>query len=71
MKAKVDYLNQVHSDQLVLEIIRQEAEPREQWPKTTQGESSGSSPLRSDGSSDGQAGRLDRVTDGKRHSRES
>jgi hypothetical protein len=52
MKAKEDYLNQVQSDQMILKIVRQ-------GPKATQGEPSDSSPLRSDGFCDGQAGRLD------------
>jgi hypothetical protein len=59
MQAKEGYLNQVHSDQMVFKIVRLETEPREQWLKATQGGPSGSSPLRSDGSHDGQAGRLD------------
>jgi hypothetical protein len=61
MQAKWDYLNRVHSDQMVLKIVRQMGlcQPCEQWPKATQGRPSGYSPLRSDGSCDGQAGRLD------------
>jgi hypothetical protein len=39
----------------------------EWWPKATQGGPSGSSPLRSDGSHDGQAEMLDRVSGGQRH----
>ncbi len=27
-----DYLNRVHSDQMVLEIVSREAEPHEHWP---------------------------------------
>jgi hypothetical protein len=41
--------------------------PREWWPKATQGGPSGLSPLRSDGSHDGQAEMLDRVSGGQRH----
>ncbi len=59
MQAKEGYLNQVHSDKMVFKIVRWETEPCERWLKGTQGGSSGSSPLRSDGSHDGQAGRLD------------
>ncbi len=59
MQSKGDYLNRVHSDQMVLEIVSGEAEPNEQWPKK-QLEPLGLSPLRSGCSCDGQAGRLDR-----------
>ncbi len=52
---------------MVLELVGQEAELREQWPKATLGKPSGLSPLRSDGSHDGQTGRLDQVTGGQRH----
>ncbi len=53
--------DQVHSDQMVLGTVRWEAVPCEKWPKAlkikvAQGGPSGSSPLRSDGSHDGQAG---------------
>ncbi len=51
MKAKKDHLNQVYSDHMVPEIVRREAELHEWWP--------GLSPLRLDGSRDGQKGRLD------------
>ncbi len=33
MLAKGDYLHRAHSDQMVLEIVRQGALPHEQWPK--------------------------------------
>ncbi len=46
-----------------------EAGLHEQWPKATQGGPSDLSPLRSDGSHDGQGGRLDRVTGGQRYSK--
>jgi hypothetical protein len=59
MKAKRDYLNRVHSDHLVLEIVRREAEPCDLWPKATQGGPQGFSLLRSDVFLDGQAKRLD------------
>ncbi len=62
MKAKGDYLNLVYSDQMVFEIVRRETDWLERWPKATQGwggGTSGLSPLRSDVSCDGQAGRLD------------
>jgi hypothetical protein len=48
-----------------------EAGLHEWWTKETQGGPSGSRPLRSDGSSDGKAGRLDRLTGGQRRSSES
>ncbi len=48
-----------------------EAGPGDWQPKGTQGVPSASGPLRADGSRDGQAGRLDWVTGGQRHSRES
>ncbi len=57
-RAKEDYPKQVHSDQMVLGTVRQEAGPRERQPalttKLAQGRASGLSPLRSDGSQDGQ-----------------
>ncbi len=37
MKAKGDYLNRVHSDEMALKIVRLEAEPHEQRPKATEG----------------------------------
>jgi hypothetical protein len=37
MKAKGDYLDQVHSDQMILGIGRQEAGPHERWLRATQG----------------------------------
>jgi hypothetical protein len=40
--------------------------PLEQWPKATQGGQSGLSTLRSDGSCDGQAGKLDHVRGGQK-----
>ncbi len=56
MKVKGYYLNRVHSDQMVLEIVRRKAALCVLWPKATK---SGLSLLISDGSCDGQAGRLD------------
>ncbi len=55
-----DCSDRVHSDQIILWTVRWEAGPRERLPKVlktkpTQGRPSGSSPLRSDGSHDGQA----------------
>ncbi len=60
-KAEGDCPNQVHLDQMILGTVEQEAGPRERLPKAlkaklTLGGPSGSSPLRSDGSDDGQAG---------------
>ncbi len=60
-KAVGDCPNQIPSDQMVLGTVRLEAGPRERWPKAlktklAQGGPSGSSPLRSDGSRDSQAG---------------
>jgi hypothetical protein len=57
----VDFLDQVHSDQMVLGKVRQEAGPSEKPPKTlkpklAQGGPSGLSPLRSYGSHDHQSG---------------
>jgi hypothetical protein len=54
-------LDRVHSDQMVLGAIRQEAGPQERRPKALNAKlaqvgPSDSSPLRSDGSRDGQAG---------------
>jgi hypothetical protein len=43
-----------------------EAVQCERWPKVTPEGSSGSSPLGSDGSRDGQVGRLDRVSGGQK-----
>jgi hypothetical protein len=43
-----------------------QAGPHEQWPKATQEGPSGLSLLRSDGSRDGQAGRLDSVSGGQK-----
>jgi hypothetical protein len=68
MRTKGDYQNQVHSDPMVLKIVRQEAGLCERWQKATQGGPSGSSPLRSGGSRDGQAGRLDPVSGSQRDS---
>jgi hypothetical protein len=61
LQAKWGCSEQVHSDQMVLRTIIKETGPRERWAKAlktklTQGVPSGSSLLRSDGSSDGQAG---------------
>jgi hypothetical protein len=36
MKAKVDYQDRVHSDQIVIVIVRGEARLHEQWSKDTQ-----------------------------------
>jgi hypothetical protein len=52
---------QVHSDQMVLQTVMQEAGPQKRQPNglksmLTQGGPSGSSPLRSDGSCDYQTG---------------
>jgi hypothetical protein len=60
-KAKGDCPNRVHSDKMVLGTVRQEAGHHERWPRTlktklAQEWLSGSSPLRSDGSRDGQTG---------------
>jgi hypothetical protein len=60
-QAKGDCPECVHSDQMVLGTVRWETGSRESWPKAlktklAQGGLSGSSPLRSDGSHDGQAG---------------
>jgi hypothetical protein len=60
LQAKRDCSNQVHSDQMVLGTVRQEAGPRKRRPKAlksklTQGGRSGSSPLKSEASHDGQA----------------
>jgi hypothetical protein len=55
----------VESDQMVLRKSGREAGPHERQPKATQGGPSGSSPLRSDGSLDCQAGRPDPVTGAK------
>ncbi len=60
-KAKRDCLNRVHSDQMVLRTVRQEAGPRKRRPKVlktklAQGGPSGLSLLVSDTSCDGQAG---------------
>jgi hypothetical protein len=60
-KAKGDSPNPVHSYHMALRTVRQEARPRERQPKMlktklAKGEPSGSSPVRSDGSHDGQAG---------------
>ncbi len=63
-----DYQDPVHSDPMVLKIVRREAGPCERWQKATQRGPSGSSPLRSGGSRDGQAGRLDPVSARQRHS---
>ncbi len=60
-QAKGDFPGPVHSDQMVLGRVRLEAAgPCERWPKAlktklAQGGPFGSSPLRSDGSRDGQA----------------
>jgi hypothetical protein len=50
MKAKRDYLDQVHSDQMVLETrsLVGMAQRRKQWSIATKGGPSGSSALRSD-----------------------
>ncbi len=59
----------IHSDQMVLTAARQgrldSESGGEKWLKGLLG----SSPVRSDGSHDGQAGRLDQVTGGQRHSK--
>jgi hypothetical protein len=54
-------MDQVYSDQMVLGEVRQEAGPKERRPeelktKLAQGGPSGTSPPRSNGSCDGQAG---------------
>jgi hypothetical protein len=58
---KGDCPNHVHSHQMGLRAVRWEAGPHERQPKAlknklSQGGPSGLSPLRSDGSCDGQAG---------------
>ncbi len=60
-QARGNYPDPVHSDQMFLGTVRWEAGSRERQPKTlktklAQGGPSGSSPLRSDGYRDGQAG---------------
>jgi hypothetical protein len=61
-QAKGDISDRVHSDQMVLGIVRQEAGSQKRLLKalktnlTHQGGPSGSSPLRSDGSRDGMTG---------------
>ncbi len=58
-KAKRDCPDHVHSDQMVLWTVRQESGPHERQSKALKtlkgGRPKGSSPLRSDGSHDGQA----------------
>jgi hypothetical protein len=66
MKAKGDYQDQVHSGQMVLVLVRPGGGQHEWWPKATQGGPSGLSPLRSDGSRDGKAGRLDCMSGGQK-----
>jgi hypothetical protein len=51
MKAKGDYQDRVHSDQMVIVIVRREAEPA--GAESNSRGASGLSPLRSDGSPDG------------------
>ncbi len=82
-KAEGNYPDWVHSDQMVLGMVRQgdwtvwvvgrldrlssgQAGPLERWPKATQEGPSCSSSLRSDGSCDGQVGRLDCVSGGQK-----
>jgi hypothetical protein len=65
MQAKRDYLDRVHSDQMILGIVQRERLDQ-RWPKATPGGPSGSSPLRSDGSCDGQVGRLDCLSGGQK-----
>ncbi len=60
-KCTIIVQDRVHSNQTVLETVRREAGSRERLPKApnyklAQGGPSGLSPLRSDGSRDGQAG---------------
>jgi hypothetical protein len=60
-QAKGDCPDRVHSDHMVLGTVRQEAEPCEREAKAlktklAQGGPSSSSPLRSDGTHDSQAG---------------
>ncbi len=60
-KLRGDCPGKIHSDHMVLRIVRWEAGLHERWPKAlkaklAQGEQSGSNPLRSDGSHDGQVG---------------
>ncbi len=60
-QAREHCTNRVHSDQMVLWTVRWEDGHCERRPKAlktklAQGEPSGSTPLRSDGSCDGQAG---------------
>ncbi len=60
-QAKGDCPDQVHSDQIVPVTVRREAvscerQPKALKPKLAQGGPSGSCPLRSDGSRNGQAG---------------
>ncbi len=59
MQAKGDYLNWVHSDQIVLEIVRRGGWAALMVAKSNARGPSGSGPLGSDGSRDGQAERLD------------
>jgi hypothetical protein len=49
MKAKGEYQDQVHSDQMVLVIVRGEVRLCEQWPKANKGGLLGWSPFRSNG----------------------
>ncbi len=61
---------------MVHETLRQKAEPRERQPKVlktklTQGGPSGSGPLRSDGSRDGQVGSWTKLTMAKDSEMES
>ncbi len=62
MKAKRDYQDWVHSDQMVLIKLGKKAALPSNCQRQLKEGSSGSSPLRSDGSRNGQAGRLGCMT---------
>jgi hypothetical protein len=66
MKATWDYQDQVHSDQMVLMIVREGGWTTWAIAKSNSKGLSGSSPLKSDSSHDGQAGRLDCVSGGQK-----
>jgi hypothetical protein len=57
--------SRIESTQITWFPDNQAGRLHEQWPKATQGGPSGWSPLRSDGSCEGQAGRLERVSSGQ------
>jgi hypothetical protein len=65
MKAKGHYRSLLKSDGSQGSQTGEAVRP-ERWPKVTPEGPSGSSPLRSDGSRDGQVGRLDRVSGGQK-----